>query len=213
MFYTDKRITKDDIEKYLPDKPLIIEAGAHIGRDTVKMAKRWPSSSIYAFEPITHLYEQLVTRTNIYPHVTCIPKALSHRNETRSMFVSGDRSHAASSLHEPDTITIESPSISFTPTDYTITTTRLDTWCVEQNITHIDFMWLDMQGGEYNALVSLGDMINHVHMIYTEINITQRYKNHPLFDEYCSWLESKGFTLIAYELSRKTWGNALFVRQ
>ena len=35
-------ILKEGIKQYLPENPRILEAGAHIGRDTVKLSKLWP---------------------------------------------------------------------------------------------------------------------------------------------------------------------------
>ena len=43
---------KELIKQYLPINPVVIEAGAHIGTDTVEFSKIWPKGSIYAFEPI-----------------------------------------------------------------------------------------------------------------------------------------------------------------
>jgi hypothetical protein len=49
-------IPKSLIATYLPANPTIVEAGAHIGVDTVQMSKRWPRGTIHAFEPIPDLF-------------------------------------------------------------------------------------------------------------------------------------------------------------
>lgn len=52
-------IPKEIIGEYLPYNPVIIEAGAHIGIDTIEMHKLWPKSTIYAFEPMSDLFDRL----------------------------------------------------------------------------------------------------------------------------------------------------------
>jgi hypothetical protein len=41
-----------EIAPYLTDSPVILEAGACDGADTVKFAQRWPDATIYAFETL-----------------------------------------------------------------------------------------------------------------------------------------------------------------
>ena len=45
--------------KFLPENPVILEAGAHKGKDTVEMAKLWPAGTIHAFEPVPSLFKKL----------------------------------------------------------------------------------------------------------------------------------------------------------
>jgi hypothetical protein len=56
-------ISKEYIARFLPPNPIIVEAGAHSGKDTLSMCMLWPSGTIYAFEPIPAIFEQLVERT------------------------------------------------------------------------------------------------------------------------------------------------------
>ncbi len=207
----DTYITKEEIQAYLPKNPIIIEAGAHIGRDTKKMAKRWPEGMIHAFEPIAHLYQELLKNTHDATNIITYNKALSNKSGTATIYISGDRSNAASSLLKPQDYLTERPQVSFKQD--TIETITLDEWAQINSINRVDFLWLDMQGNEYFALQGAFNTLKTVTAIYTEINITQRYKGHPLFEEYAQWLESHNFTLIKYELVRKTWGNALFVKK
>lgn len=55
----NENISKEYIAQFLPPNPIIIEAGAHIGRDTKKMARQWPNAHIHAFEPVPALFEIL----------------------------------------------------------------------------------------------------------------------------------------------------------
>lgn len=57
-----KQIFVDDVLKYLPgvEAPIILEAGAADGSDTLRFAKLLlPQGVIYAFEPVLQNFERL----------------------------------------------------------------------------------------------------------------------------------------------------------
>jgi len=205
-------IQKESIKKLLPSNPVIVEAGAHKGRDTIKLAKLFPQGEIHAFEPIPHLFALLEQATAPYPTVTCYPYALGAYTGTASLHISSGSSDAASSLLQPELYISERPGIFFTET-IDIPTITLDDWSAKYGVNQIDFMWLDMQGFEYQALSACPRILTTVSLIHTEINYTQRYAGHPLFAEYKNWLEQQGFKLIEEAPKTATWGNALFQRK
>ena len=47
----------------LPRHPIIVEAGAHIGVDSIEMAILWPEGHIYAFEPVKGHLSKLIENT------------------------------------------------------------------------------------------------------------------------------------------------------
>ena len=53
------QLSRHSIKQFLPKNPVIVEAGAHIGRDTLKMHAIWPQATIHAFEPVPPLFKQL----------------------------------------------------------------------------------------------------------------------------------------------------------
>lgn len=204
-------ITKELIKTLLPENPIVVEAGAHKGRDTIKMLKLWPNGTFYCFEPSPNIFAQLTQNTGEYPNIHRYPYALSHYNGTAIFHVSSGRSDAASSLLSPLEYSIDHPDTIFT--DITVETITLDTWANHNNIQKIDFMWLDMQGTELSMLQAGTNILQTVTAICSEVNLTHRYENAPLYDEYRSWMESQGF-YVAYEhLFKTTWGNALFIRK
>ena len=44
-------IPKEYIKKFLPENPIIVEAGAHNGSDTEEMARMWPDGKIETVLP------------------------------------------------------------------------------------------------------------------------------------------------------------------
>jgi FkbM family methyltransferase len=75
-----------------------------------------------------------------------------------------------------------------------------------------DFINLDIQGTELNALKSLGDLINKVQVIYTEVNKRHLYEGCNLVKEMDEYLKIFGFKRITTRwMFRAGWGDALYV--
>lgn len=204
-------ITKEYIKTLLPEKPIILEAGAHKGRDTVKMLKIWPHGTFYCFEPSPSIYQQLITAVGDKPNVHTYQLALASHNGSASFHVSSGRSDAASSLLTPQEYAQEHPDTIFT--DIEVKTITLDTWAQQEQVERIDFMWLDMQGGELNMLKSGTEILKTVQVICSEVNLSHRYTDAPLYAEYKAWMESQGFYVTHEHFFKPTWGNVLFVNE
>ena len=203
-------ITKDYIATFLPSNPIIIEAGAHIGRDTLKMSRLWPECKIYAFEPVPELYAQLKERTKEQANVQCFELALSDANGTAVFQVSSGASTAVSSLLEPSEYRINRPDVFFTP--LTITTVTLDAWAEQHRVAAVDFLWLDMQGYELHVLDAAPRIRQTVKAMLIEASLTERFKNNPLYDEVLARIEAWGFTAVRQDIPKHNKINILFVR-
>lgn len=94
-------------------------------------------------------------------------------------------------------------------------TTRIDTF-IEKNqipIKKLNFINLDIQGKELDALKSMGSYINHVEYIYTEVNTEKVYKDCGLLNEIDEYLKDKGFNRVALKMWGKCgWGDAFYIR-
>ena len=77
-----------------------------------------------------------------------------------------------------------------------------------------DFINLDIQGAELNAIKGLGSRLANVNWIYTEVNKKNVYKNIYLVKDIDNYLRSYGFKRIAtYWLPGAGWGDALYVKK
>jgi FkbM family methyltransferase len=205
-------IPKNYIAKFLPQNPIIIEAGAHIGVDTLEMSTLWPLGHIHAFEPIPAIFQTLKENTSKTRNVTCYPLALSDSNGTAEIFVSGGTSDGSSSLLAPKEHLIEHPNVTFT-TKIEVSTITLDKWVVDESIRRIDFLWLDLQGYEFNVLKASPEILESVLVIHTEVSLKHIYEDAPLYPELRQWIESKGFEVRFEALPWNDAGNVLFVRR
>jgi len=144
-----------EIAPYLTDSPVILEAGACDGADTVRFAQRWPDAAIYAFEPVPELFAMAERRTSHLSRVQCYQVALSERTGSAAMHVSGgeefDGNRDSSSLLTPAEHLTEYPQVKFGES-IVVQTMTISDWVHGNGVDRIDFMWLDMQGMELPTL-------------------------------------------------------------
>jgi 2-O-methyltransferase len=198
------------IAKYLPENPVILEAGAHIGRDTEKMAHVWPQATIHAFEPIPALFRVLKERTSANPRIQCYPLAFSDKRGSCEMHVSGGTSDGSSSLDAPTGHLTEHPKVTFSST-CTVQTDTIDDWAASRGISRIDFMWLDLQGHELRVLRAAPLCLQTTRVIHAEVILKPLYAGCVLYPELRAWLEGQGFEVVCEALPWPDAGNVLFV--
>jgi FkbM family methyltransferase len=205
------------ISRYLPPRPVIVEAGAHIGYDTVRFAATWPEGAVHAFEPIPVLYAQLdeATRGLENVHAHCI--ALGERDGITTIHVSGGaveagRSDASSSLLAPKEHLRLHPQIRFDDA-LAVETVTLDTWRRRAGIDRVDFLWLDLQGFEPHVLAASPETLAGVSAIHTEVSLLEMYEGGWLYPQLRDWLAERGFAVAAERLPYPDMGNVLFVRR
>jgi FkbM family methyltransferase len=208
----DEFFVLDIIKRKIPTNPIIIEAGAHIGSDSGRFAETWKDATIYAFEPVPAIYKQLVANTANYKNIKTTPLALSDSNGETKMFVSSGRSDASSSLLAPKEHLEAHPDVAFNET-ISVQTITLDDFCAKNNIAHIDFMWLDMQGYELPMLMASKKMIQHITLIYSEVSLIETYQGVSTYQKYKEWMDGAGFKVYKEYFPWKDMGNVLFVKK
>lgn len=89
-------------------------------------------------------------------------------------------------------------------------TTRLDKILADS--FQYDFLNLDIQGAELEALKGLGEKINSFKFIYTEVNNEKIYQDIPLVNDLDEFLKLKNFKRIITKWTDSGWGDALYLR-
>jgi len=74
-------------------------------------------------------------------------------------------------------------------------------------------IWMDLQGGELEALKGLGPLLQRVKMLYTEVEYKPMYVGAPLFGELDGFLQAHGFELVRRFNTSEWFGDALYVRR
>lgn len=71
---------------------------------------------------------------------------------------------------------------------------------------------MDAQGAELNALKGLGNYLNNVIAIITELEISPMYIGQGLFEDVYKYLTTNGFYLADMNMWASTAGDFLFLR-
>jgi FkbM family methyltransferase len=207
------------LAEILPANGTFLEAGAFNGKDTLIMAAHFPEATIHAFEPLPEIYDELQKNTGSISSIKTYPIALSAQTGTATFYVADHPKRPgkicqAGSLHAPQDRLNYSP-ITY-PRTTQVPTITLDEWATQNHITHIDFMWLDMQGHELAALKASPHILKTVIALYVELNFIQAYEAQPSASELHKWLLDQGFTLKGADYQQSPthfFGNHLYVRK
>ncbi len=152
----DKRVTpvdtfnfdmyeKDDSEmlfKLVKDGDNIFDIGANIGWYSNHLAKKFPNSTIYSFEPIPETFNQITANTELNgaTNIRLNNLALSSKKEKLVFYYSPSITGASSSQnitenHNMTKIELEAETI--------------DNFMITNSITKLDFIKCDVEGAEY----------------------------------------------------------------
>jgi FkbM family methyltransferase len=208
----DFAISKALLKKYLPENAVIVDCGAHIGMDSIQLARLFPLGRVHCFEPVPAVFAQLRQNIKKIKNISCYNLALGDMDGTRAMHISSGASDGSSSLLLPTGHLEKHPDVHFT-SQAKVSINKLDTWAKDNSIEHVDFLWLDMQGSEYEMLNASAVVFPNVSAIYTEVSIQETYKNAMLYPELNSWLMQRGFSRIKEFIpAGADMGNVLYVR-
>lgn len=189
---------------YIPTNPIIIDAGANNGIDSIKMTMLWPYGKVYAFEPNPRVYEKLKLNANANQNIETFNIALGEKDGFMDFYMDKASSGGASSLFTPRSMDgFEEP--------IQIPVMTLDSWARQNGVGRVDFMWLDMQGGEGHMLHACPEILKTVKVIHLEFFTYSAYKNIMLLNEVAPFLTNLGFKILYLEPEME--GNAIFVRK
>lgn len=200
------------IAQYIPKNPVILEAGACDGKDTLQMATFWKNAVIYSFEPIPELFEQTKIKLKSKKNVHLFPMALSNVTGEVEINVSSGLSNGSSSILAPFKHLEMHAEVLFNTKIKTQAITLKD-WSEKHFVSKIDLIWLDMQGMEFKVLEAGQEILKNTTAVFTEVSLIETYHGVMLYPEFRLWMEDRGFKVIFEDLPYKDMGNVLFVRK
>lgn len=157
------------ISKFNPS--IIIDGGANIGDYSLMITKIIPGCKIYAFEPVKSTFQKLME--NIKEYYWIHPIMNGFFKENCSMEINLFKADEHSSLYDIQGLPEKSNQ------KQTIKLIRGDDFMIEKNIDSIDFLKLDIEGAEYDALLGFENCIKYgkvkaIQFEYGYINITTK---------------------------------------
>ncbi len=201
---------------FLPVNPIILEAGVCDAEDTLRMKKLWPNATIYGFEPLPQHYTLSQKNTEHIQGFTLYPCALFDKIGTLTFYESKKIPGASSLLKDNfDHITIPNDinydGVNYKDTPITVQCTTIDQWAHANNITKVDYVWLDTEGAELPILRHAPTILATVKVISIEANFKEFRKGMTLFQDLYEFLTQQGFVL-KHIWGRPDWqGVAVFV--
>jgi FkbM family methyltransferase len=94
-------------------------------------------------------------------------------------------------------------------------TKTLKTFYKENNLipNNYNFLNLDIQGTELNALKSAENLLEYFDYIYTEVNISELYENCSLLNDIDEYLQKFNFKRVNISMTKHNWGDAFYVKE
>lgn len=193
--FINQRISKDDVR-------VILDIGSLHCLESVEFAKKYKNAKIFAFEANPTSYDICLENSKDYPSIQVINKAVNDYDGTCKFYPIDkektitpweDGNQGASSLFvaNGDYDFIEK----YVQFEIEIPCTRIDTWCKENNVESVDAVWMDLQGAELKALQSMGNILDTIQVIHTELEMNPIYENQCLFNDVNEFLYENGFEL------------------
>lgn len=173
-------MNKQDIYNLINKKnPIIFEIGCADGKDTIEFINTFNDLKIYCFEPEPkniQLVKNNIKYNNHYLFEGVVSnidgEILFNRSRTDNP---SDLSYSGS-VKKPKEHLIEWPFIKFDE-QIKVKSTTLDTFCEQNKIDFIDFIWADVQGAEEDLIKGgLRTLTNKVKFLYIEYSDKEYYE-------------------------------------
>lgn len=145
----------------LIDPKYIIDAGANIGTSAIFFSRRYPAAKIIAIEPEQSNFELLVKNTSSIKNITRINAALwgvPARKEIKNRFT-GQWGYTVSNTEEQSELTGQE-----------IDCITMDMLMEDYGIKNIDFVKMDIEGGEKNVFEHSSTWIDNVKVLTVELH-------------------------------------------
>ncbi len=150
---------------------IIFDVGANIGEYSLKAAEILSQEcTIHSFEPSRHAFSQLAERTYIEKRIHAWNFGMS--SEIQSADLIADRSGSSlASLYHRDLDHIDTAEYKLE----SVSLQTIDEFCKRENIGHIDFLKIDVEGHEFEVLKGAKNLIESggIEIIQFEFGGTQ----------------------------------------
>jgi FkbM family methyltransferase len=183
----------------------VVHVGAH------EAEERWVYEK-YGFGPVVWIEAQenlaiQLSREVASPSV--VVHALVWNLDGELMTLNITNNGQSSSVFDLGTHKDSYPEIHVSATN-TVLSSRLDT-ILGADFSY-NFLNLDIQGAEFEALEGLGEQVSKFDFVYTEVNLSDVYLGIHHVADLDTFLGNAGFRRVASAWTHQGWGDALYLR-
>lgn len=159
----------EQIIKSLKHEPVIFELGACDGNDSIDMieilSKHHKKYKYFAFEMDTRLAKHL-NKIVTNPMIKIIYKAIGNKDGTVECRLAQGKYYGSSTIKKPDKLLEHWPDMVYMIS--CVPCCKLDTFCIDNNIAYIDFIYADIEGAEIDLIEGGKTMLKKTSYLYTE---------------------------------------------
>lgn len=207
------------LQKHLSHLPVqtIVEVGARDCSETLLFAESYPHAHIYTYECNERTLPLCRERVASHANITLVEKAVSDTvgtvtfypiNQAETQTTWEDGNPGASSLFRASD---DYPIETYVQDVTTVASTTLEHEMQSQHLSHIDLLWMDIQGAELLALRGAGDQLSAISVIHTEVEFMQVYVDQPLFTDIHTFLTHRDFIFAGFTHRGHYAADAVFV--
>ena len=174
---------------------VIIDVGANRGQFAETALAYQPLAQVHSFEPIKATFETLRARLDGLGDIRFVHTALGNEIGSRE-FVVRSYDQCSSFLDFREQLVNSVQGLDLSP-DHTevVQIRRLSDYVVEQQLSRIDLLKLDVQGFELEVLRGAEEILPRVQWIYAEAQFQELYEGGSMFDDLDEYLHLRGFDL------------------
>jgi FkbM family methyltransferase len=167
---------------------VIFDGGANIGTYSLMINRLSPNSRVFSFEPVKSTFEKLKKNVAIHKNIFPFEKGLYKHDCTKEINIFSSDTH--SSIYDIKGLSYQSNE------HQTIELVSGDAFMKEHEIEEIDFLKIDVEGAEFDAILGFNESITNgrikaIQFEYGYINISTK----KLLVDYHDYFESKGYSL------------------
>lgn len=196
------------VEKYNVHPKGVLHVGANVGEEAVQYEEQGIKNVVW-IEANPDIFKTLVNNVSHLGHKTFNICAGDENKETT--FHIANNSGQSSSVLPLGTHAKNHPNVKYTH-DITVRMWKIKDFLsceYDDHLKDIDFLSMDIQGFEMQALKGMGDLLNQFKWIYLEVNREEVYKGNGLARDIYKYLAQFGFKLKVEHYTRANWGDAL----
>ncbi|KQT58433.1 hypothetical protein ASG52_21450 [Methylobacterium sp. Leaf456] len=211
----------DNVAEFIKEKlpkaeiKTVFDVGANIGWVTISFLNAYRDARVWAFEPIPHVFSTL--QENV-ARVTD-PSRLE-RAEFVNLALGADNKQAAMTNLPGKGVTVNKIIQSANADSIDVNVVRGDSYCESKGISHIDYLKIDVEGHDLQALVGFGGMLTSraIDFVQVEAGIAQDNKDHIHLRSFEGFLNPLGYHILAIKNQASSnipylrWADVIFIR-
>jgi FkbM family methyltransferase len=189
---------------------IFVDVGANVGFYSIPAAKKVEHGTVFAFEPCAWTYRTLLenVKINKLTNIQAVNSALADRKGQATLQVNVRGKDGLNTLGRPTHVDCEVVATE------RVQVTSLDDFMLEQSISSVDAMKIDVEGAELFVLKGATNLLRQPNaplILYESHSLSKGFNYHPV--EQMWFLEKLGYSLyvidpVCRKISRPPHGRA-----